>query len=215
MRELVVHGVPGSPYTRSVLLALEEKGVAYQLHRLAPGSNRTPEHRQLHPFGRIPSLDDGDFRLYETQAILRYIDTSRPAPALRPTSPRLQARMDQIVGIVDCYVFPQISVRISAERFFSERFWGRPCDESIIAKALPEAQNCIEELERLQAGAPYMAGEQVSLADLMLAPHLDYFRKTPEGETLLKERPLGAWMERMLGRASMRATETERLLQAA
>lgn len=215
MSNLILHGRPGSPYTRTVRLALEEKSFEYTLREVASGTTRGPQHLQLHAFGRIPVLDDGDFRVYETQAIIRYIDTLQGARVLRPSDPRQAARMDQVVGIVDWYVFPQISVRISAERLFAQRFWNRPTDETTIEKALPDARACINELARLQGSAPFMAGDEVSLADLMLAPHIDYFRKTPEGAALLQDTTLAPWFERMAARASMQATEPERVSRAA
>src|SRR6478752_2434516 len=130
---------------------------------------RDDNQRPLHPFGRVPILDHGDFRLYETQAILRYVDTlgSATAPSLQPRDARAAARMNQIIGIVDWYVFPTISVGITAERLLSQRFWNRAADEATIAKALPGARVCLEELARLKGTSPFMVGDSVTLADLM------------------------------------------------
>ena len=209
--DLIIHGVPGSPYVRSALLGFEEKGIPY---RLAPiEAPRGPEHLKLHPFGRVPTLDHGEFRLYETQAILRYVDTfggSAGAPALQPRDPRAAARMNQIVGIVDWYVFPTISVGITAERLMSQRFWNRPPDEANVAKALPGARVCVSELDRLKGDSPFMVGDALSIADLMLAPQLEFFRATPEGTELLSGTGLEGWLTRMGMRASMQATQAER-----
>ncbi len=191
--EIVIHGIPGSPYLRSALLGLEEKGLPYRLNVIALDARRSPEYLQLHPFGKIPALEHGNFRLYETQAMLRYIDSlgAATAPALQPREPRAAARMNQIVGIVDCYVFPTISVGITAERLLSQVFWNRPPNEANIAKALPGARVCINELARLKGKAPFLTGDTVSIADLMLAPHLEFFQATPEGVELLSGTPPG------------------------
>src|ERR1700738_5296082 len=144
MSEIVVYGIPGSPYLRSALLALHEKGAPYRLAVLGRDiAARSEYHWQRHPFGRIPILEHGDFRLYETQAILRYLDAVLPGPALQPREPCAAARMNQIAGIVDWYVFPYISVGITAERLMSQVFWKRPADEANIAQALPRAWICI------------------------------------------------------------------------
>jgi len=136
MREIVVYGVPGSPYLRSALLALHEKGAPYRLAVLGRDIEaRSEDHLRRHPFGRVPILEHGDFRLYETQAIVRYLDAVLPGPALQPQEPCTAARMNQIAGIVDWYVFPAISVGITAERFLSQRFWNRGPDEANIAQA--------------------------------------------------------------------------------
>jgi glutathione S-transferase len=217
MTDIVVYGIPGSPYLRSALLALHEKGAAYRLAVLGRdiGAPRSEDHLQRHPFGRIPIIEQGDWRLYETQAILRYLDAVLPGPALQPQDPRAAARMNQIAGIVDWYVFPYISVGITAERCMSQRFWNRPPDETNIAQALPRASICLRELERLMGGGEFLAGDTLSIADLMVAPHLLFFRGTPEAEQLMRGTSLDAWLKRMQARPSMQATEVERLQQAA
>ncbi len=217
MSDFIVYGVPGSPYVRSVLVGLHEKGVEYRFAVLGKdlGAARTDDHLKLHPFGRIPILDHGDFRLYETQAILRYLDSIFPLPSLQPQEPRAAARMSQIAGITDWYVFPSISVGITAERFLSERFWNRGPDESNIARALPRASVCIRELERLKGSAPFLAGDQLTIADLMVAPQLAFFRATPEGTALLSGTQLDEWLKLMCARPSMQATQPDFLKQAA
>ncbi len=217
MSEFVVYGVAGSPYVRSALLGLHEKKAPYRLARLPAGigATRTDEHLQRHPFGRVPVLDHGDFRLYETQAILRYVDAIVPGPSLQPRDARAAARMNQIIGIVDWYVFPYVSVGITAERLMSKLFWNRPPDEANIAKALPQARLCISELERLKGSAEFLAGDALSLADLMVAPQLLFFRGLPEAQELMSGTSLDEWLSRMRVRPSFQATETERLQEAA
>lgn len=215
MSEFVVHGVPGSPYLRSALLGLEEKRADYRLAAMAMGEAKSPVYLARQPFGRIPSLEHGDFQLYETQAILRYLDAVLPESSLQPADPKARARMDQIVGIVDCYAMPFLTLEISIERFMSQVFWGRGPDEVKIAAARPNAQVCVREINRLKGGAPFLAGDRLSIADLMLAPHLDYFAATPEGQDLLSETSLLGWLDDMRARDSFQATTMERLQAAA
>ncbi len=113
MSEFVVYTIPGSPYGRSVLLALEEKAAAYRIQNLGLGELQGDLHRQRHPFARIPVIEHGDFRLYETQAILRYIDAIVPEPSFEPADPREAARMNQIIGINDWYFFPKAARSVS------------------------------------------------------------------------------------------------------
>jgi glutathione S-transferase len=215
MSDIVIYGVPGSPYLRSALLGLEEKRAPYRLAVMGMGEGRREEHLKRHPFGRIPAMEHDDFGLYETQAILRYVDAIAPGPSLQPRDARAAARMDQIVGIVDWYVFPSITVGVCAERLMSQAFWGRPPDEANVTKALPSARVCIKELERLKGSAEFMAGDAVSIADLMLVPHIAFFRRTPEGSVLLQGTSLDAWLTRMSARPSIQVTEMERLKQVA
>jgi glutathione S-transferase len=215
MAEIAVYGIPGSPLVRAALLGLEEKGVPYRLQALSVGENRGEAHLARHPFGRVPVIEHGDFRLYETQAILRYVDAAFPGPALQPTEPRAAARMNQVMGISDWYVFRDIGVGIVFQRIVGPILLGRAADEAVIREALPKAQVCIGELERLLGDQPYFVGEMPSIADLMLAPQLDYFAATPEGGVMLARTSLAAWLERMNARPSMRATLPPAALRSA
>jgi glutathione S-transferase len=95
MTEFAVYGIPGSPYMRAVLMGLEEKNAAYRIEVLGPGEAKGAEYLGIHPFGRVPAFEHGDFRLYETQAILRYLDDILPNPPLIPDDARAAARMNK------------------------------------------------------------------------------------------------------------------------
>jgi glutathione S-transferase len=96
MPDFIIHSIPGSPFGRAVLAALHEKGVPYRFSMVTPGALRSPEHLARHPFGRVPVLEHDGF-IYETQAILRYLDRVLPQPALTPADPKRAARMDQVM----------------------------------------------------------------------------------------------------------------------
>lgn len=206
MSEFLVHTIPGSPFGRSVLMALEEKAAPYRVQNLGVGDQHAPEHLKLHPFGRIPVLEHGDFRLYETQAILRYIDAVVPGAPLQPADPRAAARMDQIIGVNDWYLFPDVAAAIVFQRLVGPILLGATPDEAAIAAAMPKARTCIGELNRLLGEQPFLAGDMLTLADLMVAPQLAYLAQTPEGRDLLGGTRLAAWLARMIERPSMQAT---------
>src|SRR6516225_4501809 len=173
MSEFTVHSIPGSPFGRSVLITLHEKGAAYHLAPAKPGTLRSPQHLALHAFGRIPVLEHGDFRLYETQAILRYLDRVLPTPALTPTDPRRAARMDQVLNINDWYLFQGVGNVIVFHRVVGPRILGTTPDEEAIKTAMPKARTVFNELARLLGGQTYFAGDALSLADLLLAPAVE------------------------------------------
>lgn len=214
MDHFVVHGIPGSPYVRAVLLTLEEKAAPFTLARMAMGEHRESAHLARNPFGRIPVLDHGDFRLYETQAILRYIDAVVTNPPLRPADPVAAARVDQLMNIADWYVFQQVLAKIGFQRTIVPMRGGVP-DEAIIAAALPDAHRCVDVLSGFLSDHLFIAGNALTLADLMLAPMLASFHATPEGAALLGGTLLAGYLARMDARESMRRTTRERLLQAA
>ena len=206
MSEIVVYGVPGSPFMRAVTVGLEEKGAAYRVQALSPPETKSEAYLKRHPFGRVPAFQHGDFALYETQAILRYIDAVFPAPPLQPADVRATARMNQIIGINDWYFFPKAAAAIVFQRIIAPALLGLPTDEAPIAAAVPMAGVCIGELERLLGTQQFLAGDRLSIADIMLAPQLDYLSMTPEGQALLKGTRLSAWLARMTARPSMQAT---------
>jgi glutathione S-transferase len=206
MNEFIIHGHPASPFLRSVCLGLEEKGTPYRIREMAVGEMRSEAHRKLHPFGRIPVLEHGGYRLYETQAILRYIDAEVPKSTLQPTDPRAIGRMNQIIGINDWYLYPMVARIIVFHRIVGPALLGITPDEAAIAAAVPDAKLCLGELNRLLGKQSFLVGEQLSLADLMLAPQLYYLASTPEGSAVLKDTALLMWLGRMNARPSMKAT---------
>lgn len=210
MSEFIVHSVLGSPYGRAVFATLEEKGAAYRLASVAPGTHKSEPHMSRHPFGRVPVLEHDGFSLYETQAILRYLDRVIPAPPLTPTDPRAAARMDQVMNICDWYLFQGVNNVIGFQRIIKPRLLGQPADEAAVAQAMPQARTVFNELSRLLGGKHYFAGDDVSLADLMIAPQVDFLSQTPEW-TALATANLVSWLDRMTGRASLKATTWERI----
>ena len=81
-----IYGMSGSPFVRRTELVLTEKGVDYKLITLsrADGDLQSPEHLARNPRGRVPVLEDGDLILYESQAIVEYLEDRYPEPALVP-----------------------------------------------------------------------------------------------------------------------------------
>jgi glutathione S-transferase len=216
MSQFIVHSVPGSPFGRAVLATLEEKGASYRLSTVAPGTFRSPEHLARHPFGRVPVLEHNGFSLYETQAILRYLDRALPAPALTPADPRGAARMDQAMNVNDWYLFQGVGNVIGFHRVIGPRLMGLKPDEAAIEAAMPQARAVFGELARLLGEQPWLAGETLSLADLLVAPQIGFFTQTPEWSVLGAPHPnLVAWLARMEARPSMTATTWERVSEMA
>jgi glutathione S-transferase len=211
MSHFVVHTAPGSPFGRAVAATLEEKGISFRLARLA---FRSPERLALNPFGRIPIFDHDGFRLYETQAILRYIDRILPTPALTPSDAKSAARMDQLMNINDWYLYQGVANVILFQRIVVPREMKLPSDEDAIKAAMPKAQVVFDELARFLGQQEYLTGDALSLADLLVAPAMAIFTQTPEWSTLgTPHANLVAWLDRMQARSSMKATTYERLSQ--
>ena len=108
---------------------------------------------------------------------------------------------------------PQVSAPINRNRVVAPRL-NRPVDEDAIVKALPNARLCIAEIGRLLDGHAWLAGDTISLADLLLAPHLSMFAQAPAGAQILRQHEnLSGWLARIEARPSMEATTWDRLLK--
>jgi glutathione S-transferase len=164
----------------------------------------------------VPVLEHGGFVLYKTQAILRYLDRVLPDAPLTPPEPRAAARMDQVMAISDWYLFQNCGNIIGFQRLVGPALFGLVPDEAVIVEAMPRAHTVFAELSRLLGEAEWFSGAPFSLADLLVAPQLDFFSRTPEWGALTAERPnLIDWLERAEARPSLKATTLERAVALA
>ena len=211
MADPVVYGPAYSTYTRSARLALEEKGVPYRLEEvdIFADANKTPEHLARHPFAKVPAFEHDGFALYETTAIMRYVDETFAGPSLQPDEPRARARMTQVHGIMNAYAYPACIGACVVQRLVVPLTGGTP-DEAVIAEAVPLATTSVEALEALIGEKDFFAGTTLSLADLHVAPVYDYFSQTPEGETALQGTPKPAALVGRHQRARQRPEDQAR-----
>ncbi|WP_433934621.1 glutathione S-transferase family protein [Sorangium cellulosum] len=207
MTALVVHGTPGSSYTWSTEIALAEKNVPYELAVVTFGAHRVSPHLDRHPYAKVPVIEHDGFTLYETQAILRYVDQVFPGEPLQPSDPREAARMNQIVGIVDAYFWRAVGPGILYNRLFPESLRGGPPDEKAVQAAIPVARTSLAQFDRFLGERAFLASERFTLADIMVVPLVHYLLLTPEAALLEPHPRLRAWHERVMSRESVRTTD--------
>ena len=197
MAEITIFGFPHSTFVHIARLVLTHKEAPYIFEDLEPDMG-SPKHLALHPFDRVPILRHGDFMLYETSAIVTYIEELFPTPALQPDTPQGRARMNQWISAVNSYYYPYMIYHVSHERnVFPEL--GIPSDEAVVAHALPKIEVGLQVAERqLSHGQGFLLGSEVTLADYYLMPSTHSFGRTPEGKTMYASFPVvQAWRERM------------------
>ena len=213
MTRYLVHTVPGSPYGRAVMAMLEEKGAEWALAPLVPGEHRQEPHLSRQPFGRMPVLEFEGRSLYETQAILRFLDDALPGPSLVPLSIKNRTRMNIVMGICDAYLFPESARIVVFQRVVGPAIVpGFEQDDAAVASALPRSHTILAELSRLLGDDEWFGGPEVSLADVMVGPQLELYRRAPEwGELTVGRENLVFWLERIEARPSMQVTLWERL----
>jgi glutathione S-transferase len=188
-----IHGYPISTWTRTLRMTCAEKGLDYELVPVRYGSE---EHGALHPFRRMPILEVGETVIFETLAATGYVDEAFEGPSLQPADPAGRAAMRTWMGVCGDYLFRQL-VR------------GIPRDREPTEEEMSTAREALERAESiLGAEGPFLVGEELTLADLYLAPQLANCReKAPE---LLAEMPrLTAWLATVEPRPSFTSTEPD------
>jgi glutathione S-transferase len=182
-----LHGYQYSVYSWIARLALHEKGVAYSWVEIDPFAANVPAtYLATHPFKRVPALVHGAFAVYETSAITRYVDEAFEGPKLQRAEPRERARCNQIMSIVDSYAYWPLVRQVFAHRVFRPRM-RQPVDENQVQRGLDAASSVLAALERIAGETEYLCGNDLSLADIHLAPMIGYFVLASEGSALLQK----------------------------
>ena len=195
MPQLILHGNPRSNLVRTCLLALNEKEVDFEHDPTVP---QTPEALQRHPWGKIPTMTNGEILLHETLAIINYIDDSFSGLKLKPNNPSKLALMNKWLSIYLCYMDNPIIRVIVIQRLLS-----KSPDENLIKNTIPDAEKPLKLLDECLEKSNYIADSEVSLADFFILPALDYLKMTNEGVQLLKDTSnINSWIDRMMARES-------------
>ncbi len=190
MATLTIHGFAPSTYTRTARMAAIEKDVPHELVPLAYGE---PTHFALHPFGKMPVLQHGDVTIFETLAILTYLDESFGSRQWfgNDTGERCEILTAATV-FIDYAYRPVVHTKIEEET-------PDPGDMDI-------ANRTFDWVEARLNGHDNIAGKPVSAADLLFAPMLAYHLGELGDGPLAKRPRLAAWMDRMASREAFQHT---------
>jgi glutathione S-transferase len=188
----------GSPFTWRVWLALEHKAVPHRMNVLsfADGDTRKPEFLALNPRHRVPVVTDGDFVLYESAAIVEYLEELQPAPALFPGDARQRALVRRMVCEADRYLDAANAKLIGNVLFAKPEEWDAARIEAARDALLAELRVWEDALR-----GDYLAGP-LSAADFavypMLAIALRCEKKKPDlGLKAALPPNIVAWMSRI------------------
>jgi glutathione S-transferase len=204
---LELHGYRYSVYSWIARLALHEKGVGYQWVEVDPfAENVPPEYLALHPFKRVPTLVHDDFVVFETSAITRYVDEGFDGPKLQPLKAADRARVSQVLSIVDSYAYWPLVRQVFSHGVFRPRL-GRPAHRSEYQRGLEATPRVLRALDELAGGGDFLVSDAFSLADIHLAPMLDYLTADPGGASLLDAHSrLRRWWSKTAQRKSVAET---------
>ncbi len=194
MTDIKLYGFEGSTYVRSASMACRELGLEYELLPLEFGK---PSHLDLHPFGKMPILRHGSQPIYETPAILSYLNDVADKGDLVPDQALQRARMWQAISLCIDYAYPALVKATFAD------------DINSIDTA--PAERCLDAIDALMEPGAFLAGDRLSLADLVFEPMLSHYLKTvPIASEQLERRPrLAQWHQHMRARPATLAAYGE------
>jgi glutathione S-transferase len=202
---VTLHGWAFSPYLRAVRVALAEKRVAYALNELAPADLVGAAGQALTPFGRIPVLEDDGLRLFETSAILRYVDEAFAGPALQPGTPAGRAEVAMLLGLAANHFYPSGVMGAFYQEVYVPTNGGR-ADGGVVASALLAAVPFLEFAEDRLVG-DFLVGGSFTLADALAGAMVHNFALAPSGSAALATyQRLESWFRRVASRPSFQST---------
>ncbi len=201
-----VHGHPLSSCTRKVLVTLAEKNRRAELVvvDLFAHAQKSAVHVARHPFGVVPVLEDDDgFVMYESRAIIRYLDATLDGPSLTPRAPRDRARMDQWLSVDQSYVGPHTRA-LASERLLRARE-GLPVRDDVCRAAEDALANAFAVYDAALAERAWLAGDAISLADISLMPYVASLPMIAASHVIERAPNVRAWWARASERPSWKS----------
>ena len=159
----------GSPFAWRVMLTLEVKGLDYQskLLEFSKGEHKSPEYLKLNPRGKVPTLKDGDFVVYESLAIMTYLDRKYPPPPLFGDSPAATGQIWRVISECESYLVS------AADKVVRPMFFGKGLDKlDEIRQAAQAIRNELDTLNERLSNTSWLVGNHLSGADLAVFPVL-------------------------------------------
>ena len=195
-----VFGFPLSPFVRKVHLVATEKGIVVETV-LGNPANPTPEFLAASPFRKIPALQDGDFTLCDSTAMVTYFDALQPDPPMLPGDARQQAKAIWFEEFADTIMVPA-GGKIVFNRFVGPKFMGLTGDEEAAKQGEVELAPILDYFESVAPAEGWLTGEAPSIGDIAVASTfrtLGYVGLEPDAA----KHPLtAAWYARVCARAA-------------
>jgi glutathione S-transferase len=166
---LDVYWGSGSPYSWRVLLALEYKRLQYTSHLLqfSKQEHKSPQMLALNFRGRVPVLKDGDYVVFESLAVLYYLDLKYPDPPIFGRSPEESGVIMRVICEYQAYTEEQLNKLVRAF-FFTNTTHRR--DE--LANAMHVVASEARSIEARLSKSNWVVGESFSAADIVIFPGL-------------------------------------------
>ncbi|MET0364631.1 MAG: glutathione S-transferase family protein [Sphingobium sp.] len=204
---MIIHGARPSPFVRKVIVFAAEKGIAVEVQ--TAGFGRGAEgYLKGSPFGKIPVLEDGDFLLSDSTAIITYMDALHPEPNLIPTEPRARARTIWYEEFGDTVV-QAAGQKIFFNRAVARRLKREPDLAAADRAEAEEMPKIYDYLEDVLPQSSWLIEDRFTLADLAAASPIIDVGYVSDGLTADRWPRVAAWVERVKARPSVAAELAE------
>jgi glutathione S-transferase len=170
-----LYGFAGSPRTWKVRAVAAHLGIPLEYEDLDPvkGEHKTPKYLALNPAGRTPTLVDGDFVLWESDAILQYLASKTPN-TLWPNDPRSRADIMRWQNWQSAHWGSDACVPLIGQNLVKQIFGMGPPDAAIVAKATDAFNREAAMLDQHLAKHEWLVGSAPTLADFTVGSYLFY-----------------------------------------
>ncbi|KAI8935506.1 hypothetical protein NX059_008077 [Plenodomus lindquistii] len=216
-----IYGSMQSTLTQRVIFTALELGIDYQLHDI---SMERGEHKSAsyistrHPFGRIPALEDGEIRIFESRAICRYLvaksakESGKTALYHHTDEAVAVGEREELASVEYSYFDPSMG-RLGYEKLF-KRFMGRgEANEDEVAAASRELSTALDYFEKVLADRAYLCGQHFGLFDVYVAPWIHFLPMIKLEQELSSRSALQDWWARVSARPAWK--DLVKLLQPA
>lgn len=176
-RKIRVWGRASSSNVKKVLWVAE--ALKLEVERIDAGGKfgvvDTPEYRLLNPNGRVPTLEDGDFVLWESNSIMRYLCMKYGGEVLYPVDPATRASIDRWLDWSLSFLVPvDAALFVNTVRTPVEKH-----DKAVIAALTEKTAAMYDIMDRHLKDHDHMVGDQLSLADITLSICADRWERNP------------------------------------
>jgi len=157
----------GSPFAWRVMLTLEVKRLPYEskLLEFSKQEHKTPAYLQLNPRGKVPTLKDGDFVLYESIAIMAYLDRKYPTPPIFGTTAEQTGLIWRLVLECESYLLG------AGDKVVRPLFFGKGLENvNEIQTAAELIRRELKIVDERLADSNWLVGGEISAADTAIFP---------------------------------------------
>jgi len=167
-----IYGNDASVYSNKVKLVANAVGVDYEFQSMnfKAGDMSTPEYLTVHPSGKIPGIEDGDYKLFESTAIMKYL-ADKEGSTLYPKNLKQRSTVDAWIDFSSIHIGGAIT-RVIFNKIFAPMM-EMPVDEQSLADGIKFYERFLPIVDAQLGKSKYLAGDALSLADITFLAMLD------------------------------------------